>query len=440
MRSFKGIANHFRFIKSNTLIVASIFTLGLGVFGILGAASRDNAQALVRDCDANAIMNCGAADANEFRTKFNANAPGDLPAIYGHYWIPRDLQVVQGQAFRDGTVRVNGKVVATNAKSIGRQAIPGSRPISIAGKTYYETPNSVAFKTDGLPTMVALDAQGNFKYAVINACGNPIYATPVPPTPPTPPTPPQPPKETPKYSCTNLTIEHISNTQKKFTYSASATGGATVASYTVDFGDGTNENTTATSLEHTYANRTGTTTVRVTAKINVDGKTVDATGGNCVKSFEIKKPGEVACTALDVISKGSNKYDFTIRKTETNATYNGATMDYGDGQTEQISGTTASHQYAQAGNYTITATLRFNIDGNVKDVKCTAAIQPCEYDATLPKDSPDCQKPVTPAVVELPKTGPGQMVLGGLGIASVIVAVSFYAASRRDLLSALLDR
>ena len=172
MRSFKGIANHFRFIKSNTLIVASIFTLGLGVFGILGAASRDNAQALVRDCDANAIMNCGAADANEFRTKFNANAPGDLPAIYGHYWIPRDLQVVQGQAFRDGTVRVNGKVVATNAKSIGRQAIPGSRPISIAGKTYYETPNSAAFKTDGLPTMVALDAQGNFKYAVINACGN----------------------------------------------------------------------------------------------------------------------------------------------------------------------------------------------------------------------------------------------------------------------------
>ncbi len=433
MRGLRSITNHFRYIKGNALMVAGIFALGLGVFGVLGLTQQDKTQAMVRNCDANSIMNCGAADAAEFRNKFNANAPGDLPAIYGHYWIPRDMQVVQGQSFKDGTVRVNGRVVATNAKSIGRQAIPGSRPISIGGKTYYESPNSTAFASDGLPTMVALDAQGNFKYAVINACGNPIYATPVPPTPPTPP------KPTPKYTCDSLTIVHTSTTQKRISFSASASGGAQVVGYTVDFGDGTTENTNATSIDHTFT-KTGSITVRVTAKVSVDGKTVDVTGANCVKSFTINKPADVACVALDVISKGGNKYGVTIRKSETNATYQGATIDFGDGQSEQISGTTASHEFAQGGNYTITATLKFNIDGNVKEVKCSASIQPCEYDSTLPKDSPECKPPVTPAAAELPQTGPGEMIIGGLGIASVMIATSFYVASRRDLLSTLLQR
>lgn len=433
MRGFRSITNHFRYIKSNTLVVASVFALGLGIFGVLGLTQQDQAQALVRNCDANSIMNCGAADANEFRSKFNANAPGDLPAIYGHYWIPRDLQVVQGQSFKDGTVRVNGRVVATNAKSIGRQPLAGSRPISIGGKTYYESSNGTAFASDSLPTMVALDAQGNFKYAIINACGNPIYATPVPPTPPTPP------KPTPKYTCDSLTITHVSNTEKRFTYNASASGGAQIASYTIDFGDGSSQNTTATTIDHTYA-KTGSITARVTAKVTVDGRTVDATGGNCVKSFTVNKPAEVACVALNSTYGGGNKYNFTITKSNTNATYQGATMDYGDGQSEQITGTTASHEYAQGGNYTITATLKFNIDGNVKEAKCSTSIQPCEYDSTLPKDSLDCKKPVTPAAVELPQTGPGQMIMGGLGIGSVIVATSFYVASRRDLLSTLLQR
>jgi hypothetical protein len=446
MRGLRNGINQFRHLKGNTTIVASIFALGVGVFGVLGLVQQDQAKAMVRNCDNNSIMNCGAENGAEFKQKCEANAPGDLKTIYNHYWIPCNVQVVQGQAFKDGTVRVNGRVVATNAKSIGRQPISGSRPISIGGKTYYETPNSAAFISDGLPTMVALDAQGNFKYAIINACGNPIYATPVPPTPP--PTP-----EQPKFSCTSLALQNISNTKKRFTITGSATGGAQIVGYRIDFGDGKAEDLTGNTVDHEYT--PGNYTIKATVKVKVGNETKLATGANCEKKIVVKAPGEVACTSLDLVKRDGNKYDFTITKTETNATYKGATMDYGDGQSEQITGTTASHEYAKAGNYSITATLKFDIDGSVKEAKCTAKIttspcptnpslpkdspdcQPCPYNPELPKDSPECVPPTTP---ELPKTGAGDMIVGGFGLGSIIVAGSYYMASRRDLLSAFLSR
>src|SRR3990167_495379 len=453
MRGLRSIVNHFRYIKDNNLLVIAFFTLGLLSFGVLGLTKQDNAMALTRDNSANAIMTGGAADAAEFRTKFNQNAQGDLPAIYGHYRIPRDMQVVQGQSFRDGTVRVNGRVVATNAQSIGRQPISGSHPISIAGKTYYETPNSAAFMSDGLPTMVALDAAGNFKYAVINGCGNPIYATPTP----TPPTPP-PVQETPKYSCTNMTINHISNTRKSFTATAAASGGATITGYTFTFGDGSTQESTNATVEHDFA--PGSYTTRVTVKFKVGDETKTDSGSNCVKSFKVAAPAEVACTSLTAIkrSNAETTYDFTIQKTNTNATYDGATMDYGDGRVEQISGVKASHKYDKVGTYTITATLKFSIDGAVRNVQCQTQISanacptnpnlpsdspdcaPCEYYSTLPKDSPKCVPPATPSVPELPKTGAGDMVLSGFGAGSMIVSASLYLGSRKDFLMTLLNR
>ena len=184
MRGLRNVINHFRYIKTNNLLVGTFFAIGLLSFGAMGLLQREPAQAMTRDCDDNAIIRCGVDNAAEFRTKYDENAPGDLAAIYGHYWIPRDIQVVEGQAFKDNTVRVNGRIVADNAQSIGRQQKPGDHSISIAGKTYWEGPNSSTFASDGLPTLVALDAQGNFKYAIIKGCGNPIYARPVAPPPP----------------------------------------------------------------------------------------------------------------------------------------------------------------------------------------------------------------------------------------------------------------
>lgn len=430
----------------------TFFGIGVFSFGVLGLTQFTGAQAA--DCSSNAIMKCGAASAAEFKNKCNANAEGDLRAIYGHYWIPCDVQVVEGQSYKDNTVRVNGRVVATNAQSIGRVQKPGDHAISIAGRTYWEAPNSSAFRSDGLPTLVALDAQGNFKYAIIKDCGNPIYATPTPPTPP--PTPPKPPTPQPQYSCTALNLMTISATKKRFTASASATNGAQVVGYSFNFGDGTVQDSTTPTVEHDYMTP-GSYTAKVTAKIRVGNETKLVDGPNCVKKIEVKLPAAVGCTALNIASKGNNAYEFTIVETHTNATYKGASLSFGDGQTAQVAGTTASHQYAKAGNYTIVVTLSFDIGGQVKTAKCEAKVTmevcptnpslpkdspdcaPCEYNSELPKNSPDCNAPVTP-VTELPMTGMGDMILSGFGASSMIVSASLYIGSRKDLLASLLNR
>jgi hypothetical protein len=64
----------------------------------------------------------------------------------------------------------------------------------------------------------------------------------------------------------------------------------------------------------------------------------------------------------------------------------------------------------------------------------------------LRKDSNDCVTPViTKPVVtappqELPKTGLGEDILKVTGVGSIIAAVGYYAASRRNLLNAFLSR
>jgi PKD repeat protein len=427
-------------------LIATFFGIGVFSFGVLGLTQFTGAQAA--DCSDNSIMRCGAASATEFKNKCNANAEGDLRAIYGHYWIPCDVQVVEGQSFKDNTVRVGGRVVATNAQSIGRVQKPGDHAISIAGRTYWEAPNSVAFKSDGLPTLVALDAQGNFKYAILKDCGNPIYAKPTPP--------PEPPKPQPQYGCNSLNITTINNTKKRFSASASATNGAQIVGYVFNFGDGKTLDTTSSTAEYTYAGP-GNYTAKVTVKVRVGNETKLVDGASCMKSVEVKVPAAYDCTALNVASKGNNAYDFTIVETHTNATYKGATLNFGDGQTAQVNGTTASHQYAKPGNYTIVATLSFDVDGQVKSVRCEAKVTMevcptnpslpkdspdcavCPYNPNLPKNSPDCEAPQTP-VTELPKTGMGDMLLGGFGASSMIVSASLYIGSRKDLLATLLNR
>lgn len=446
MRGLRSALNHFRFLKGNNALVVTFFGLGLLSFGALGLTQYTGAQAA--DCSNNSIMRCGANTPQEFKNKCTANAEGDLRSIYGHYLIPCDIQVVEGRSYKDNTVRVNGRVVATNAQSIGRVQKPGDHAISIAGRTYWEAPNNVAFASDGLPTFVALDAQGNFKYAVLKDCGNPVYAKPVPP--------PKPPTPQPKYSCDMLNVSSITNTKKRFSATASATDGAQIVGYVFNFGDGQTQDTTGPTVDHEYA-RPGSYTAKVTVKVKVGNEIKLVDGANCIKKVEVKIPAAVDCTALNVANKGNNSYDFTIVETHTNATYKGASLNFGDGNTQQITGTAASHQYAKPGNYTIVATLSFDVDGQVKSAKCEAKVTmevcptnpslpkdspdcaPCEYNPNLPKDSPDCKAPEAP-VAELPQTGTGNMLLSGFGAASMIVSASLYVGSRRDLLATLLNR
>lgn len=198
MRGFKTITNHFRYIRASRAIVASVFVLAMVLTAGVGVYTFNKADTFAADCSDNSIVRCGFTTYEGLTAAYDKNEYGDIRAIFDHYWIKRTLEpgtrVVHGVADNQGNIVAEGRVVANNAASIGRQQIMHSRPISIAGKTYYETSHvgGAAFKpgTTQLPALVVLDEAGNFKYAVLTDCGNPVYARPVPP--------PAPPKPEPK--------------------------------------------------------------------------------------------------------------------------------------------------------------------------------------------------------------------------------------------------
>lgn len=194
MRGFKQTLNHFRYMRSTKAIVASVFTLAMIITAGVGIYKVNMDSTYAADCSDNSIVRCGYGDMNGLAAAYNANQNGDVRAIYDHYWVRPTLapgeRAVMGVADNRGNVVAEGRVVGTNAQSIGRQAIQGSHTISIAGKTYYETSHvgGTAFKpgTTQLPALVVLDANGNPKFAVLTDCGNPIYFTPVMTPPPAP--------------------------------------------------------------------------------------------------------------------------------------------------------------------------------------------------------------------------------------------------------------
>lgn len=353
------------------LIVAVSATL------LLSVLSGTSKAALPVDCDNNSIINCGAVTTDELKQKYNANATGDLANIYNSYGITSaminnaDTTAKMGQANKDGTITVDGQVVATGATSIGRQNIfSGSTTKNIAGKTYYDTPNSRAFASSSIVAYVFFDGNGQFIAAILTACGNPEHATPVPP------------KPKPVYACNSLTATTLSqeNHEYQYTLSYTATGGATLKTVDFDFGDGKVKNGVAAA----------------------DAKTV-------------------------------------------------------------------THTYTAAGTYTTKAILHFTTDANgtVADVNCQATVTtspdmcalnpsvpkndsrciPCDVPGKeqYPKDSPLCvTAPTTPTPPttppELPHTGPADMIGGVLGLGSIVAAGYYWYASKRGLLTALLNR
>lgn len=175
------------------------FVIGLAVVAaVVGFGGK--AVAAARDCDANAIMWCGAYSKSELLNKLakgdGHNSAANLQGIYRTYSV--DLAEINaatnGSVTKDGKVIVDGKTVATGAKSIGRQNIPGSTPEN----GVWIRPTSVSFKSPSLEAFVYMK-DGQFQWAVLKACGNIATATPVPQPKPKPvPVTPAKPTPTPQ--------------------------------------------------------------------------------------------------------------------------------------------------------------------------------------------------------------------------------------------------
>jgi hypothetical protein len=152
----------------------------------------------LRDKDSNAVMTGGALSTTELKNKYSNKG---VSTIYTHFGISAaevtamSSTAVVGLVWDNGNVSVNGKVVATDAITAGRENISGSTKVTIGSVTFYKRSPKISFNRDALTSFVVMK-DGVFQFAIIGACGNPVTATAIPkekpkPVAPTPkPTPP----------------------------------------------------------------------------------------------------------------------------------------------------------------------------------------------------------------------------------------------------------
>jgi hypothetical protein len=385
--------------------------------------------------NSNVIMYGGFSSPSNFISKVKTGASGnghnDLQAIYAHYGLTASQydrfvnEAVQATVYRDGRVVVGGKTVATNGQNLGREQDTqgnGAYAVNIGSTTYWANANSRTYRADqdSLNAYVLLDKYGQMEFGTIAACGNPVWGTVV--------------KTTAACSMLNATPVGGKLNTYDFTATASVSGNASITKYVFDFGDGSPTQTYTSSqvVRHTYT-KTGSFNAKVTVYASVPGNSnlqLPAVA-TCTKPIVITLPACVNLTGA-ILDKSKFMYSFVAKASfGSGVTFKSADFVFGDGNSQNgvvANGTTASvnHSYAQAGKYNVAATLHFSVNGaDYTAPTCTASVtpeqpptptckpgvpvgsplcSPCEFDTSLPSDSPDCKPPV------LPDTGAGNVI------------------------------
>jgi uncharacterized repeat protein (TIGR01451 family) len=340
-----------------------------------------------RDCGyTDVIIDCGATSQAELLQKYDSNNDGrgnrDIQAIFNHYGITRsDIagnQVKKGWLALDGSITVDGKVVATGAQSLYR-VDPGKQvsPVTIAGKTYYIGPVANNYRLGA--DVFVFYRDGVFHAAIQSSCGNPIIATPKP----------VPPK--PVFTCDSLQATKIDRTNFKFTATATGKNGAALKHFVFDFGDGKTKTQVSNVVEHTFS-KPGTYTVKVTANFLVDGERKDVTNKNCEVKVVVEKEQTFACEKLEFAKISRTKFKFTPTASAANgATITRYSYDFGDGKTaNSATNTPVEHTYAQPGTYTV----KLSVDATVNGATQTKTSDNCKVTITVEEE----KVPVTTCV------------------------------------------
>ncbi len=324
-----------------------------------------------------------------------------------------------GTLYRDGRIIVDGREVA-NTTWVTARFSGGAGFQHISGNVYSRL-TTTSFKYETKQVLIHFGADGNADAGIITDCGNTIKFTVVPVPKPV------------VTDCTGLTATVVDLSKFSYTFTAAARAeNATLTGGSFDFGDGTKANGTVSGtnvlVNHQYA-QSGDYTITATV-------TFSAGGANTSKTCqtEVSTP-YYECVKLDGPVPDYLNYTFVATARYGNgATLVGGDFDFGDGKTAtgvKLTDTNevkTTHTYEKAGNYSAVATLHFTVGGKdvtaagcrtsvkpnqkpipeckpgvpVGDIRCN----PCEYDASIPKDDPRCVAPVA----TLPNTGAGNVI------------------------------
>lgn len=351
MREVRGEVNMKLSVKS--LIAMFVAVLSMGVFFYTTQAAPVDTTP---DCDKYAVVYCGtknrAAMVDAMTNGDGRNSAANIRNIFSQFGISvndvKNANFVDGVVYQNGEVKVGGKVVAKNAQTYIR---------TLGGK------GSTSRMGSAQAAKVALNNKGQFLFAVMTPCGNPVTGKNVVPEPPKP-----------VAKCDSLTATKIDRDTRKFTVAATAKNGAKITKYVYDFGDGKTKESTSNTVSHTYA-KAGTYTVTAKVHFTIDGKSTSST---CKTEVTIKPeaPKPVAkCDSLTADKISRTEYSFTTAATaENGAEITKYVYDFGDGNTKTETGTTVTHEYAKEGTYTVEVEVHFTINGKPTSSTCETKV------------------------------------------------------------------
>lgn len=226
----------------------------------------------------------------------------------------------------------------------------------------------------------------------------------------------------PVFTCDALNKTVISRNEREFAAKTTAKNGAEVVKYVFRFGDGSdpvtvNTSSTATNVRHTYA-QAGTYNAMVTVTFMVNGEERVVVSDNCKTSVTINDAPVYTCDGVTKSVISRTEREFTASATAINgATLTGFRYDFGDGATATDVDGVIRHNYVNAGNYTVSVTALFMVNGEVKEAS-----------------GPQCQTVVT---IVPPETHPGVKIdkkVNGKELDEVAVGETFTSKSASQTL------
>lgn len=363
-------------MKTIHAIMTGVGFAAAGIAGALAMATPVHA-AESRECGDNAIIRCGAMSASELKSEYAKNDRG-LKKILSHYNIDAADIAASGSAktgyvHTNGTVTVDGKVVATGAQTVGRSSSLGGSKVDANGWTVYQGPDRLK---STLSAYVFFNPDGSYKGAIIKVCGNPVPAKPKP-------------VEKPGISITKTVNggEHATvPVGQTFTYEIVVTNTGNVALKDAVVAD------TAPAEVTLVAASAGT----------ISGRTWIYT----IPTLAVKASRSFTITAkYATYSDGTHKNTVCV---ETPTVPGGNPDDCDDATTSTGEKITVC-------------------DTNTKKI---ITIERSEFDAShMTTDQSKCQETVT----ELPETGLVDVLGSGLGLGGLVGATYYYTSSRRSL-------
>lgn len=224
--------------------------------------------------------------------------------------------------------------------------------------------------------------------------------------------------KTPVYTCDSLNFTKISRSEYSFTGAATAKDGATIVSYSFDFGDQTAPAvvTNPSDVKHTYA-KDGTYTVKLSVKVTVNGQEKTVTGEKCEKKIIVTpeecKPG---------IPVGDDRCKEECKPG----------IPVGD---ERCKEKPECKPGIPVGDERCTEKPECKPGIPMGDARCEDKPEYCPLPGKqhLPKNSSDCKETPVETPKELPKTGSGDGIVAIFGAGALIAAIGSYIASRRAL-------